>query len=210
MVQIANFERPNTNVSHGHEVGRFMVTTTQLHGNDIFHQVSFPVNDQRREVALFAHPTKLPLVDVLRTVHDLVFLWIPPVTDPRALIMTSRDEILDACKEQVRLLVGPGTWPVQQFHRVDETEQATLHLTRYHDVQLDRIITMAVGTASMDLHSADSVDSAQGTGIVRVSPSWVDPGPFTLHDQHYAKTDAEIAIEEQARREALADKMRTA
>lgn len=206
MVQIANFERPCTAVSQSQQIGNFTVVTTQLYGGSIFHQVLFLFNNQQCEVALFANHVKLPLVEALRTVHDLVFLWIPPVTDPRGLIMTYRDQILDQCKEQIRLLVGGGNWPVQQFQRVDETEQATLHLSRHHDAQLDRIVTMAVGTAVMDLNSVDAVDCAQGVGIVRVSPSWIDPGPFTLFDENYGKTDADVVADAIAHQEAIAEK----
>jgi len=210
MVQIANFERPCTATTQSQQIGNFTVVTFQLYGGSIFHQVLLPIENQQREVALFADQVKHSLVDTLRIVHDLVFLWIPPVTDPRGLIMSHRDQILDQCKEQVRLLVGGGSWLVRHFQRVDESPQTTLHLSRYHDPVFDRIITMAVGTPAMVIDSADSVDTGQGTGIVRVSPSWIDPGPFTLNDQHYGKTDYDVVTEQQAIQEALAEKNKRA
>jgi len=205
MVQIANFERPCTAVTHSQQIGNFTVVTFQLYGGGIFHQVLLPIDNQPREVALFADHVKHTLVDTLRIVHDLVFLWISPVTDPRGLLMSHRDQILDECKEQVRLFVGGTGWLVRHFQRVDESPQATLHLSRYHDPVLDRIITMAVGTSAMDLHSADSVDSGQGTGFVRVSPSWIDPGPFTLNDQYYGKSDADLVSDAIAEQQRLAE-----
>lgn len=205
MVQIANFDHPFNNISHSKELGLFNIMTIQLHGNQILHRVTYPIEGTHKEIALFAQPTVMPMVDVLRTVHDLMFLWVSPVTDPRALIMTHRDKLINAAKEQVRELVGGNSWPVRQFHKVDETPQTTLHLSRYHDAQLDRIVTMVVGTPAMAINSCEAVESGQGVGFVRVSPSWIDPGPFTLHDEHYGKTDDDVAAETLAEKQRLAE-----
>ncbi|QBP07315.1 hypothetical protein REBECCA_210 [Erwinia phage Rebecca] len=190
MVQLSNFAHPVNAVNTQQQFELFTITTLQLHGGSVFHRVTLPLDGRPTEIALFAQPTKMSHVDVLRTVHDLVFLWIPPVTDPRGLIMGHRDYILNICKETLRVVAGVGSWPVPAFNKQDVTDNGVLHLLRYYDPIMDRIITQVVGTPPMDLDDRDMRQDKQGAGLVAFSPSWLDPGPFTAQDHNYGVADA--------------------
>lgn len=145
------------------------------------HGYNVVVNDgsYRIEAASFVSMQHLSMADVIARATDYVFLWIPSQNDPGNVLGDYRDGVLALLRKTLTGLIGNVRCQPAQVRKTVNLPTGTMILSRYYDEFTDQIVTTAMHypTLAPD-HEPEALFSGSGQCQMRMSPSWIDPGPF--------------------------------
>lgn len=172
---------PEATIQHGpihHCIGPVRIIQTRLAGL-IRYDVSVGDDKTRYEAATVQSQYGLTMLEVIYQAIDRVFLWIPAIMDPHNQVMEHREVVLDILRKTVSDLSGVQRRPNPHVMEIKPVELGTLMLTRYYNPLTDQIITTCMYYPTLDgKQDLDSSFYAEGQCQMRMSPAWIDPGPF--------------------------------